>query len=129
MSKISERDFNSSTNGADAEDVRRLTREVEPLKHALKPWLPNDGSVLDKSLRRILTTAQNARIATLCEMESLGGHVNTESQGPGAVLEIHLAGIAFANEQMARLERLTTLQGLDLASTQITDAGLVHLQG
>ena len=78
----------------DLEDVDPLFKETEPLKRGLRPWFPDDGSFFDKSLSKTLTTEQNARIATLREIERLGGHVMTESRGPNAILDVLLISLA-----------------------------------
>jgi len=108
--------------------VHALRREVEALKRGLRPWFPNDGSLLDKSLGSILTTEQCARIATLQDIARLGGRVQTESSAQGAVLDVYLSGIPFADEGLASLKGLTSMKGLDLTSTRVTDAGLIHLE-
>src|SRR4029077_4794720 len=77
----------------------------------------------------LLTPEQAARIGALQEIKRLGGRVQTESRGPDAVLVVSLSGVAFPDEGLARLVKLTSLQELDLTSTKVSDAALIHLDG
>jgi hypothetical protein len=106
--------------------VHPLMEEALSLKRGLLPWSPEDGSIFDKSLKTILTTEQNARLAALRRLERLGGHVRIEPQESD--LTVWLSDTATTDAELANLERLTSLTKLGLASTQVTDTGLVHLQ-
>lgn len=106
-----------------------LLGELGAIKQTLKSDFSADGSLFNKVLRRTLTDTQNARIATLREIERIGGAVHSDSIGPVAALEISLSGIPIANEDLAGLAGLTSLRTLNLTSTPVTDDGLIHLRG
>ena len=106
-----------------------LLGELGAIKQTLKSDFSADGSLFNKVLRRTLTDTQNARIASLREIERIGGAVHSDSIGPVAALEISLSGIPIANEDLAGLIGLTSLRSLNLTSTPVTDDGLIHLRG
>lgn len=103
--------------------------ELNEIKRNLTAAFSKENSLLGKVTKRILTPAQNARIAFLRETEQAGAQVFLDSNGPSAVLEISLSGMPFTDDNLARLTVLTRLQGLNLTSTRVTDAGLIHLRG
>jgi hypothetical protein len=115
--------------GQEPAPVEDRLLELERIKRGVKTEFSDDGSLFAKVLKRILTVEQNARFATLQEIERVGGRVCADPIGQNAVLDISLAGAPFDDGDLARLKVLTGLQGLDLTSTRVTDKGLVHLEG
>ncbi|HEY3963635.1 MAG TPA: hypothetical protein VGM05_03695 [Planctomycetaceae bacterium] len=115
--------------GDERAQIGALLAELKEIKLGLKSEFADDGSLLGKVLKRILTAEQNARVAMMREIERAGGHVYADSIGLRAVLEISLSNVPFVDSDLSHLKMLSRLQGLNLSSTSVTDAGLVHLQG
>ena len=49
--------------------------------------------------------------------------------GQGQVIQVDLRGSPVTDKELVHLKRLTKLQDLNLSSTKVTAAGLVHLAG
>jgi hypothetical protein len=113
----------------DSDKIKELVQEIELLKRGLNnPRLSNDGSLFVKVLPKTLTAEQLARYAPLRAVFQVGGQFQKMRQGRDSVLHVGVANTAFADEDLAHLNGLTSLQSLDLSGTQVTDAGLIHLK-
>ncbi len=80
----------------------------------------------------LLLTALGVMFCSGCtteqRLERLGAYVKVNEQGE--ILLVNLNGTQITDAGLVHLEGLTSLQELNLDNThQITDAGLVHLEG
>lgn len=130
--------FQVDANDADKvneifEETQKVLREIQLAQRGvIRPGLSPDGSLFLKSLDRLLTTEQAARCAPLRAVLRAGGLVRTRQHRSDGVLEFDLTGTAFADDGLAQLSagpELPDLHALRLTGTQVTDAGLQHLQG
>ena len=66
----------------------------------------------------------------VAEITKLGSTLEYETKRrDGSVLSVQLAGTQVTDAGLEHLQGLTRLQSLGLGGTQVTDAGLAHLQG
>ncbi len=73
------------------------------------------------------TDPEGLQAAAIAAIEKLGGEVGVDDAG--VVRTIDLCDTQITDAGLEHLEELTDLKWLDLSGTQVTDAGLEHLKG
>ncbi len=74
--------------------------------------------------------ANPSQAKAVAAMKELGGKVAVDQNSPDRPLvEVNLAGTQVTDAGLAQLKGLTELRWLNLWNTQVTDAGLDHLKG
>ncbi|MGA2258447.1 MAG: hypothetical protein ABSG53_27605 [Thermoguttaceae bacterium] len=65
----------------------------------------------------------------IAEIEKIGGKVTVDEKSPGKpAIEVTFWGTQVTDAGLGHLNGLTKLQSLDLGETKVTDAGLIHLK-
>jgi hypothetical protein len=109
-----------------------LNKETQSLMRCLQFGLSDDHSLFFKALDTLLTNEQAVRYQPVRAVFRCGGLVQLLKRGSDDAVEINLAETAFADNDLAALSTwpaLPIVYGLDLTATNVTDAGLDHLNG
>lgn len=114
-------------SGMGPDRLRRLWRRPR----LVGPASPRDESLFFKLLDRILTAEQAQKYSALRPVLRAGGWISLGRSGEIETVEINLTGIEFGDDDLAHLAdwpRLPALYSLNLAGTNVTDAGLKNLK-
>jgi len=112
----------------DAKKIAELLAEIDPLHQLVRTGPFGKDSLFRKTLGTLLTPAQMVTYKPIQEVLQADGQVATVERGRDVLLSVVLFQTPFADEDLARLKKLTTLGSLRINMTKVTDAGLIHLK-
>ena len=91
------------------------------------PVLTLAASLVPLLCRAVEPTAAEA--TAIAEIEKLGGKVTVNESSPGRPATVNLGSTNVTDAALVHLAGMPRLESLDLHDTRITDAGLIHLEG
>jgi hypothetical protein len=117
----------------DPEKLQELVQRSRLIQGSIvRPGSSVAGTYFVKTLERQLTAEQALRYAPLRAVYREGGLIQVHQRGGDEVVEINLAGTAFADDHLVGLSGWPAspmLVKLDLAGTKVSDAGFRDLNG